>query len=269
MQELSLSQIKQTELEILRQFDAFCRQHNIRYFLSNGTLLGAVKYKGFIPWDDDIDLLVPREDYNRLMREFSSDGNLKLLCQERDSNYVFPYAKLSDINTTIANQTILKDYQCGVHIDIFPLDGWNDDLAKAQKTACKLRNSCQNLCMSFSKFSKGRSLLRTVVKSVWIALARLKGCSSFRARLARELKKALNEAGDKTCGCVVWPIYGEGEIHSADVFADTVFLEFEGAKFPAPIGYDAYLRGLYGDYEKDPPPNKQKSHHSFIAYRNE
>lgn len=267
MKDLSLLQIKQTELAILRQFDAFCREHRICYFLSNGTLLGAVKYNGFIPWDDDVDVLVPRSDYDRLIKEFPSDGPLKLLCGERDDSYVFPFAKLCDTTTRITNQTILKDYHCGVHIDIFPLDGWHEDRTVAKKQAASLQATGRHLGMAIAQFSKGRTPLRTVVKTAYIVCARLIGYKRISAKLKKDIQIALGEAGDSTCGCVVWPVYGEGEIHPTSDFAQTVSVEFEGEMFPAPIGYDAYLRRLYGDYEQDPPLEKQKSHHHFRAYK--
>ena len=87
MKELTLNEIKAIELELLCVFDSFCKHNNINYFLSNGTLLGAVKYKGFIRWDDDIDVLVPREDYERLITLFEDDDRYKLFTYERNQKY--------------------------------------------------------------------------------------------------------------------------------------------------------------------------------------
>lgn len=267
MKELSLLQIKQIELNVLKNFDLFCREHNIQYMLSNGTLLGAIKYNGFIPWDDDIDVFVPRKDYDRLVRDFSNSDKYELLCNERNKSYVFPFAKLSDKTTLIANQTTLSDYHCGVHIDIFPLDYWHEDINIAKKQANKIQALCHNLGMSIARLSKGRTFLRTCFKTVWILYARLKGYKRISNRLTKETRIALNNAGKNTCGCVVWPIYGEKEIHPTSVFSGVTMVEFEGEMFPAPIGYDTYLRNLYGDYVLDPPLDKQKSHHKFLAYK--
>lgn len=267
MEEMTLSQIKEAELHILRRFHTFCRENGIAYFLSNGTLLGAVKYKGFIPWDDDIDVFVPRRDYDRLLEIFPKDGELELLCTCRTADYVFPFAKLSDKSTLITSQTTLKNYRCGVHIDIFPLDYWPDDIDLAKDRAKELQSICNELGMSVARFSKGRNLLRTVVKSGVIILSRIKGHRRIGEKLAKKTEALLQAAGERYCGCVVWPVYGTKEIHPAQCFESVTELEFEGERYPVPIGYDAYLRSLYGEWEKDPPKNRQRTHHSFKAYR--
>ena len=99
MQELTLQEIKEIELEILKHFHAFCQENNIRYFISHGTLLGTIRYKGFIPWDDDIDVLVPREDYDRLLAIFQDNERYQLFHFEKDSRFLFPFAKLCDMTT--------------------------------------------------------------------------------------------------------------------------------------------------------------------------
>ena len=101
MKELSLQEIKQVELEILKEFNSFCEENNIRYFLAFGTLLGAIRYKGFIPWDDDVDVLVPRDDYNRLLKQFQNNEKYCLYAFERDKKYSFPFAKLCDMKTRL------------------------------------------------------------------------------------------------------------------------------------------------------------------------
>ena len=99
MKELTLQELKEIEFEILKTFDSFCKENNIRYYLSHGTLLGAVRYKKFIPWDDDVDLLIPREDYNRMITLFKDTEKYKLFAFEKDENYLYPFAKLCDMTT--------------------------------------------------------------------------------------------------------------------------------------------------------------------------
>ncbi|MBQ5810450.1 MAG: LicD family protein [Clostridia bacterium] len=267
MEKLSLSEIKQIELDILDRFSDYCKQNDIKYFLAYGTLLGAVKYKGFIPWDDDIDVIVPREDYDRFIRSFPAEDALELLCRERHSGYVLPFAKLSDPSTIIKGQIAIKDYEYGVHIDIFPLDGWNDSEAIAQKDRHKIRVASRALGMAVSKFNPGRTLLRSVVKRVWIGLAHLKGYKNAQAKMDKEIRSALKNAGKKHSGCVVWPIHGKGEVLPADVFDDAVSVEFEGRVLPAPAGYEKYLHSIYGDFEKELPKDQQVSHHRVKAYK--
>ena len=99
MKELSLNELKEIELETLKMFHAFCVEHNIRYFLAYGTLLGAIRYKKFIPWDDDVDLLIPREDYDRLLTLFQDNEKYKLYSFERNPDYLFTFAKLCVMTT--------------------------------------------------------------------------------------------------------------------------------------------------------------------------
>ena len=133
MKQLTISEIQQIEYELLIQFDEYCHKNRITYFLSNGTLLGAIKYKGFIPWDEDIDVLVPREDYNRLINSFKDNEQLRLFSYERNKNYRFPFAKLCDIHTIKEEYSYENSVNLGLNIDIFPLDYWKNDLMEAKK----------------------------------------------------------------------------------------------------------------------------------------
>lgn len=267
MQELTLKEIQQIEFQILKHFDAFCREHNISYYLSNGTLLGAIKYGGFIPWDDDIDVLVPRTDYERLLSSYAPNSSFGLLHQQNDPQYIFPFAKLYDCSTELWNPSAPGTTSPGVHIDIFPIDYWPDDLICANRQAKKICRAAKELCFSVSRMCPGRSLLRTVAKNAIIAYTHVVGEKRYRKKLAKALRNGQAQAGTMYCGCVVWPIYGVKEIHPADVFAQSIKVRFEGCEFPAPVGYDKYLRNLYGDYQKDLPTDKQRSHHALRAFR--
>ena len=259
--ELSLSEVKTAALGILKQFDSFCEHHNIRYFLSNGTLLGAVKYGGFIPWDDDIDVLVPREDYNRLLKEFEDTETYRLFSPERVDNYLYPFAKLCDMRTVKEENNMDNGVALGLDIDIFPLDSCTEHILKP---SVQSRIKMFQIGCILSKFRSSQG--KPIHKRCVIALCRVLGFRFF-SRCLTGLVNSERKKGSSHCGCLMWPIYGAREIVSADVFAETVEVEFEGRRFPAPKGYDSYLRSLYGDYPQDPPPEKQKSHHQYRAYR--
>ena len=136
MKELTLDELKQIELETLKMFHAFCVENNIRYYLAYGTLLGAVRYKKFIPWDDDVDLLIPREDYDRLITLFKDNERYRLYSFERNKDYHFPFAKLCDM-TTLKVEDFYPNakVKLGVEIDLFPLDNFNSDYDKAVQEA--------------------------------------------------------------------------------------------------------------------------------------
>ena len=266
MKELSLAEIKEAELGLLRRLHGFCREHGIRYFLSHGTLLGAVKYRGFILWDDDVDVCLLREDYDRLLKLFPDDGRYRLFAHEKDPAYRYPYAKLCDMTTRKLEPGYDNGVELGVDIDIFPLDHWEDDLEKAKGEVRRLRRLA--FCLGLSKRTEAdsRNPIKRVVKEVLRGWCHLRG-SGYYIRKIGEYANRPELRGSRYLGCKVWCLYGEGEIIPAEAFADSVELEFEGMTFPAPVGYEAFLTGLYGDYRQEPPPEKRRSHHCFMAYR--
>lgn len=263
--EMPLSQIKQTAFGILCHFKDFCEKENIRYFLSNGTLLGAVKYGGFIPWDDDIDVFVPREDYDRLIRIFPDTDRYRLFSFEREKKYRFPFAKLCDMATEKTEDNIDNGVRLGLDIDIFPLDAWEDEYAAATNQVAAISKQIRRL--TFLKCRRAQSVhpVKRLAKSVVLFLTR-SACGPLVRNMAGIAVKYANNPSPKWLGCVVWCIYAEREIIPADVFAQTIPVVFEGETFPAPVGYDAYLRSLYGDYTQDPPLEEQITHHRFTAY---
>lgn len=266
MKPLSLNEIKQTEFELLKIFDTFCRENNIRYFLSNGTLLGAVKYKGFIPWDDDVDVLVPREDYDRLIAMFQDSDKVCLMSVEREPRYLYPFAKLCD-TTTVKDETSLDNgVTLGLNIDVFPLDAWDDDIKNAKREAREIKANISRLSLAKLRRPNAPGAVKRLAQAVLMVGCKLGGSRKFLKTIV-DLANRKDQVESRYLGCKAWCIYGEREIIPAEVFASTVEVEFEGQAFPAPIGYDTYLRSLYGDYEQDPPPEKQKTHHSFTAYR--
>lgn len=266
MKELSLQEIKKIELNILKKFDEFCKENDIRYYLSHGTLLGALRYKGFIPWDDDVDLLIPREDYSRLISLFQDDDQYRLYCFEKNDEYKFPYAKLCDMTTLKIEEGYDNDLNLGLDLDLFPLDAWDDDIDKAKKEARALNKNM--FYLSLSKLDKADSLnvIKRFIKSIIMVICKMYGYKYF-IRKIQKISCSKKQTGSKYLGCKAWCVYGERGIIPAEVFADTIDVEFEGEMFTAPIGYDTYLTCLYGDYMPEPPKEKQKTHHVFKAYK--
>ena len=266
MKRLDLKEIKEIELGILLHFKSFCEKNHIRYYLSNGTLLGAVKYRGFIPWDDDIDVFVPREDYDRLVRLYSDSETYKLFSLERCSKFRFPFAKLCDMTTRKEEEESDSGLPQGLDIDIFPLDCTCANREETEAVIVKNQNNIEHLIWSKLRFTKSRSIIRSAGKLLVMGLHRLYGAARICRRMIR-IAQTHGGAQPDYVGCLVWPIYGAREIIPAEAFSQTGTVEFENERFPAPAGYDTYLRSLYGDYEQDPPPEKQKTHHKFTAYR--
>ena len=266
MKELSLQEIKQVELDILKMFHTFCVEQNIRYFISHGTLLGAIRYKGFIPWDDDLDVLVPREDYDRLLTLFRDSDRYRLYAFEKNRDYLYPYAKLCDMTTRKVEGGYDNGVELGLDIDVFPLDHWDDDLEKAKREVKQQQNSMFALLLS--KLQKPDSInpAKRFVKGIVMTLCKMRGSAYYVQKLMRQAHKPGQEES-RYMGSKAWNVYGQRDIMPAETFAEAIELEFEGNKFFAPVGYDTFLSSLYGDYLPEPPVEKRKTHHSFKAYR--
>lgn len=266
MQKLSLSELKSTEFEMLKYFRDFCEKNNIRYYLTYGTLLGAIRYKGFIPWDDDVDVLVPREDYNRLVATFPDSEQYRLYAFEREPKYRYPFAKLCDMSTRKEEFNLDNGVELGVDIDVFPLDYWDDDLKAAKKEATRINRYMSKLYTSKLIRSPVKNIIKRAVHRMIMFLYRTVGSKHYVKKIIKESYKE-RQKNSSYMGCKVWCIYGARGIIPAEVFSDTVEIEFEGEKFPAPVGYDTQLTCLYGDYLPEPPKEKQVTHHGFDAFK--
>ncbi|MBR2152245.1 MAG: LicD family protein [Clostridia bacterium] len=266
MKELTLQELKEVEFEILKYFDAFCKENNIKYYLSHGTLLGAIRYKKFIPWDDDVDLLIPREDYDRMLNLFKDTERYKLFAFEKNKKYRYPFAKLCDMTTRKVENNANNGVELGIDIDIFPIDAWDDDLEKAKAEADYIQKNMYYLYLSKLKKPDAPNFIKDIAMRIVILYYKMLGSGHFIKKINKASANPEKE-GTRYLGCKVWCVYGAKGIVPAEAFAETVDIEFEGEMFPAPVGYDTYLSCLYGDYLPEPPKEKQKTHHTFKAYK--
>ena len=266
MRELTLQELKEIELDILKHFDAFCKKNNIRYYLSHGTVLGAIRYKKFIPWDDDVDLLIPREDYNRMISLFEDTEKYRLFAFEKNENYPYPFAKLCDMTTLKDEFAYNTKMKLGVDIDLFPLDAWDDDIEKARQEAINIHKNILYLGLSKQKKPDVEAPIKRFAAKCMLAYYKILGSKYFVKKIIKLSTKPATE-NSKYLGCKAWCVYGEKGIIPAEAFGEPIYIEFEGLMFPAPRDYDTYLTCLYGDYLPEPPKEKQKTHHAFKAYR--
>lgn len=280
MRAIAAEELKQIELNILKDVAAFCDMNGINYFLCGGTLLGALRHGGFIPWDDDIDIAMPREDYLKFIKSYNGfNKNYQVNAIEIDSNWWIDIARVGDLRTIIYDKHWKKEYQkYHVFIDIFPLDGLPENKIKRnifyyeQKLLGILHNG--SACgYSFSKHysdSKGsfirlKNYIRTVLKYGAVTVFSLLN-TQLLIKLIHKNAMRFQYATAKTIAIAVICCGGIFEKAEKKSFDKKLKFAFEDTNFWGPAGYDEYLTNLYGDYMTPPPKENQVSHHDFEAF---
>ena len=270
MKELSLKELQQVELQILKNFHRVCIEENFRYSLCGGTLLGAIRHKGFIPWDDDIDVLMPRPDYEKLITYCQSHITpFRLVCNQLEKNYGYLAAKIVDQNTVLIEENSNpKNVEMGVYIDIFPVDGLGNTYQEARKRFMAKEFSRELLiAANWKRFfkSKTHSWYYEPVRYAFFLLSRFVRFERIIKHIEKYYAKWNFDQSDYV-GCVC----GDGrikEICCKDEYTQFVPLEFEDGVFLGLKEYDKYLTRLYGNYMQLPPEEKRISHHAFKAYK--
>lgn len=264
---MSLEQIHECLLNILKDVDRFCTDNGIRYSLAYGTLIGAVRHKGFIPWDDDIDLLMPRPDFERFVVSYGQDMDARYRCLYRTddarSRFLHFFAKVED-SWTVCRQGRSDNYRFGVTLDIFPVDGKPEDSATWPQFERKLTSCAHrlNICSTrFDLFNFRQPLFSKIE-------AHLHGPHYWIAK-CDQLMKAYHFETSGYAGSVSCTHNGTREIFRRELFEHYTRLEFEGCMFMAFENWDAFLVQQYGDYMKLPPANKRATHSMTAYYKRE
>lgn len=258
-----MNDLQKKTYTILVEIDRACRKVGIKYFLGAGSALGAVRHKGFIPWDDDIDVMMPRRDYSKFLRICKSHlgSDFDLQCIEYDSGYILPFAKISIKNTTfIENKYLNYKIDHRVSVDIFPLDGIPDNtFLRIFQNALR----CTNRAIArLRRFSLGKNDI-----SLWCLIERLFS-NRFWSKVFFVVSWLMENIVDSS-KCEIWiSSYGKYAVSKetcpASYWGESVLLPFETGLFPLPELYHDYLTNMYGDYMVLPSPEEQKLPHPAI-----
>lgn len=257
MREVGFKESQKRCFQILQFFDGFCRQNGIKYSLGEGTLLGAVRHKGFIPWDDDIDLLMERSEIEKFVSLYKG-GPYELYVPGERKDWWSGVARLTDPGTFLVFDNPGEGNH-GLWIALTPVDHAPESDAE-WKALIKKRNLWRNLCcykvgkMTYSKSIRGFAvkLINSLLPIKWLNKKYVDTLSSYNGvETKRRLKIRLR---------------GEPLVFPAEIMSGYTELEFEGQKFMSISHYDEYLKIMYGDYMTLPPESERVPKHDFKAY---
>lgn len=258
---IDIKDIHEVLLRMLVDFDRICRKHNLTYFMLGGTLLGAVRHNGFIPWDDDIDIGMPRSDYERFISlpltefpEYLQVWNIR----KKAKSYMFNFSKLVNINTSMV-PIEHPSFVVGLFLDIFPLDGASKFLfsRKFQVYFVQLFQVLRSY-----KYLDGNNKVHSIKSLLMMCLSKLlsRHIHGFIDKLVRKYEYSTSKYAGNFLG-----VYGLKEIMEKDVFGNPVELEFEGHLFYAPQKYDSWLKNIYNNYMLLPPVDKRGTTHEYVS----
>lgn len=267
---MSTIDIQRVSLSIMKDIHSFCVANNIRYSLYGGTLLGAIRHKGFIPWDDDIDVGMPRPDYERFINTYHSELGYQVLAREqKDGADIFiGYARVCDFQETeIVQKTLWTTRKTGVWVDVFPLDGVETELETCQLKMVRIKSIAKKGIL-FRRSISPLSVLpnwRYKMHRIFDKIKALRFKNNPYDELISTCKEL--EWNDSTYFAnLVFTGYGIRERHNKAVWDKTILVPFEDAQFCIMSGYDEALKEKFGDYMSLPPIEQRVVKHNSHYY---
>lgn len=261
MRSIDVITLKNLQLDILDYFSDFCKKHQLSYWIDCGSLLGAIRHKGYIPWDDDIDVGMLRPDYDQCMRLFNKESKrYKFFSIENNKNMNYAMGKVLDTNTVLYEPNRKGNRLC-VYIDVFVYDNAPDNDKSVRKMFRK-KAFLQKLSYLQMPYTPSGNIFRKMAIYIIKGILKTVPKHYFIEKIVKNAKSYVSEnttrvgdfVGDTKC------------VFDKRILNNFIEVEFEGKYYKAPVGYDEWLTIFYGDYRKLPPLEKQISHHQFEAY---
>lgn len=266
MREMSLQDIQHVCLDILKDVHLFCVNNHINYTLCGGTLLGAIRHNGYIPWDDDIDIAMPRPDYDKFIQCYRSDNNYQLFAKEKHGckGVKIAFARVCDMNRTYVDTDFIpwNDIDTGVWIDIFPLDGALDDretVERKTRQIYRIWRLCIYLRYGMGNFSK-KKLLRTKIKTLLLKMLFVKQVVNIMTRFHIKRCRDWDYSNCSYFTSFTYPQHGIKEYLPQTMLSSYRLHVFEDTEFYVIDEYDRWLKALFGNYMILPPVEQRNGH---------
>lgn len=263
MRKIDIDELKDIQLQILNQISNFCEEEGINYWLDCGTLLGAVRHRGYIPWDDDIDIGMLRDDYENFISKFNKKNDKYRCCtMYNTNNFPFAFAKVMDLDTELYEPNKKEGVKMCINVDVFVYDNAPADQELLNKM---YKKRDENLIWYRRRILPGwttGSTFKRILKILLCSILKILPKQYFIDKIQKNLTKYRfidtkfigNFTSDTKILC------------NKEIFKSFVNVEFEGKLYKAPIGYDKWLKSFYGDYMQLPPKKQRVSKHKFEAY---
>lgn len=262
---ISLEEMKEIEVEILKKIDEVCRNNKLTYSLMDGSLIGAIRHKGFIPWDDDIDIMMPRPHYEKLKDILIKEPieGLKYMSSETQEDFYYPFAKIVSTKTTMKEYKSLEINDYGVFIDVFPIDGIYENKIKRFIQMRLIKILRPFLEISFHEKIDTNSNIKFIIKSLINIFAKMIGYKKIVSFINKISKKC--NYNQSTYVTILYSTISTKakKYYKRDVFENVSYRKFEKEEFAVIKEFDRYLTDLFGDYMELPPIEKRISNHKF------